>query len=195
MTSLLLIALFVPAAPAADEDDPEPPVKTGLVTRLVAKKSTYSLDFGGKKKEDYLTAAKAGTLESPKVDLELVIANYTKETIRIRSTGGTNRLMLKLEGDGAVSATVMVDAVRPPTQYSVLEPKEKLTIPIQQLSSLARVLKSQTTETRLYWTEPGDYKLSASLYTQMTTDFGGPNPVARNQTFEAKAITLKVEEK
>src|SRR5262249_11664137 len=193
MTTALLLGLLV-TLPAQSEDDPEPAPKTGIQTRLVAKKSTYKLDLGGKKKDDYVTAAKAGNIDPPKVQLELVITNYTKETIRIRSTGSTNRLTFKLEGDGAVSSSSKTAVGKVPIQYVVLKPKEKLTIPIEKLAATERVNKDEgPTDKRHYWTEPGEYKLSASLYTLVTTDFNGPNPMSRYQTFEAKPIRLTVE--
>src|SRR3954451_619193 len=113
MTALLLSALLLPAF--ADVD-PEPHGNKGIVVHLVAKKSTYKLDFGGKKKDDYVNDAKNGSADAPKVDLELVITNYTNEALRIRSTGSTNRLTIKLEGEGAVTGSATSMAVRVPIQ-------------------------------------------------------------------------------
>jgi len=191
MTTAMLLSLLV--ALPAQSDDPEPPTRKGFVTRLVAKKSTYKLDFGGKKKLEYVKGAKQGSEESPKVQLELVITNYTKETVRIRSAGSNTRLTLTLEGDGAISTSVTTEAVRVKIGYTILQPKEKMTIPIDRLASVERVLKGEVAEKRHYWTEPGDYKVKASFSANITTDFNGVNPFSRFQTFDSQAVTLKVE--
>jgi len=112
-TALLLSLLTATSLPARADVDPEPPQKKGIMVRLVAKKSTYKLDLGGKKKEDFVADARAGTAAPPSVDLELVITNYTNETIRIRTTGSTNRMTLKLEGDWAIDAPGMMVNVPP----------------------------------------------------------------------------------
>jgi hypothetical protein len=192
MTTAILLGLTV-LLPAQSGDDPEPAPRKGLVTRLVAKKSTYKLDFGGKKKDDYVNDAKNGTAEAPKVELELVITNYTKENVRIRTASLANRLTLTLKGDGAVSSSVSTEFVKVPVQYAILEPKKKLSIPIDRLVTTERMGKGGGAGKRHYWTEPGEYKLSASLYTLIMTDFGGPNAFSRYHTFESQPLTLKVE--
>lgn len=194
MTTALLLSLLA-TLPAQNDDDPEPPPRKGIVVRLVAKKTTYKLDLGGKTKNDYVAAVKKGDVEAPKVELELVITNYTKEAIRLRTTGSTNRLTLKLEGEGAIEASITTGVVRPKIQYAVLNPKEKVVIPIARLASIGPATKkgADAPEKRHFWTEPGEYKLSASLYAYVMTDPNGVNPVVQYKTFETRPVTLKVE--
>jgi hypothetical protein len=192
MTTAMLLSLLA-ALPAQKGEDPEPAQPKGLVTKLVAKKTTYKLDFGGKKKADFVSDAKAGTAEAPKVELELVIINNTKETLRIRKSGSTTRLTLTLKGEGAIEANAGLSGVRPKIEYVVLEPKGKLVIPIDRLVNVGRPLKKDNApEMRFYWTEPGDYKVTASLYALVTPQGGGKG-MQRYETFTSKPITLKVE--
>jgi hypothetical protein len=190
MTIAMLLGLLA-ALPAQKGEDPEPPPQKGIVAKLVAKKRTYKLDFGGKKKEDFVSDAKAGKAEAPKVELELVITNYTNETIRIRKAGTMTQLMLTLKGEGAIESNSGLTGVRPKNEYVTLKPREKMVIPINRLVTAGRPVKKENVpETRHYWTEPGDYKVTASLYAavMLTTGKG-----VQYQTFRSKPVTLTVE--
>jgi hypothetical protein len=190
-----LTGLLLPAQKVADAD-PEPPKPGPVGVRLVAKKSTYKLDFGGKSKDEYTRMAKEGSAPPITVDLELVVTNNTKSDIRIRTMGTTTRLTLKLEGDGAVEATPTDPMDRPATGYSVVPPGKSVTIPITTLTSIGPRTKAKGKEgdKMHYWTAAGDYKLSATYYTLMYLDYkqgGGVKP--SYMTLESKPVTLKVE--
>ena len=178
MTTATLLTLLLALPAQAADDDPEPPMKKGIVARLVAKKSTYKLDLGGKTADDYAAEAKKGNVNPPRVDLALMITNYTSSPVRIRTVGSTNRLTLALKGDGAVEAPTNPTVGKFKTSYQVLNPKEKLTIPIDQLSSTGRG-KGKAGAANLYWTMPGEYKLSASYYTLIVEHFGTNGAVSR----------------
>jgi len=190
-TALLMSALLV--LPAWADDDPEPPAKKGIVARLVAKKSTYKLDFGGMKKDDYVTAAKNGTAPAVPVDLEFVITNHTKGDVRIRVAGSTARMALELTGAGAVESAAVNPAVRPKLTYQVLKPGQKYSIPITTLTSLPQAKGKVRSAQNHYWTEPGECTLGASLTTLVYQDYGTAMQKSQTVTLTAKAIKLKVE--
>lgn len=191
MTALLLSALV--ALPALAEDDPEPPVKKGIAVRLVAKKSTYNLDFGGMKKDDYVTAARNGTAPAVSVDLEFVITNHTKGNVRIRIGSATSRLALELTGAGAVEGASAGVPAKVKLTYQILKPGQKVSIPITALAGAPPGKVKAKGERNHYWTEPGDYTLGASLTTLVYQDYGTAMQKSQTMTLTAKAITLKVE--
>jgi hypothetical protein len=189
-TALLLSALMVLPAQA---DDPEPPAKKGIVARLVARKVTYKLDFGGIKKDDYVTAAKNGTATPVPVELEFVITNHTKGDVRIRVAGSTARMALELTGAGAVESAAVNAAARPKLTYQILKPGQKYSIPITTLTSLPQAKGKVRSAQNHYWTEPGEYRLGAALTTLVYQDYGTNAMKSQTMTLTAKAITLKVE--
>jgi hypothetical protein len=190
MTAILLSALLLPAF--ADVD-PEPPGKKGVVARLVAKKSTYTLDFGGLKKDEYVAAAKNGTAAAVPVELEFVITNHTKGDVRVRLGGAASRIVLELKGNGVIEASSANPTVRPKLSYQILKPGQKLTVPITALASAPPGKAKAKVERNHYWTEPGEYTLGASLTTLVGLDFGTNAQTNQTMTLTARPITLKVE--
>jgi hypothetical protein len=191
-TTLLLTALLV--LPAQANDDPEPPVKKGIVARLVAKKSTYKLDLQGGTADEYKKAIAAGTAAEVSIDVDLVITNHTKGMIRVRTTGTSPALTLSLKGKGAEDARPKggAAAVKNPITYTVLKPGEKVTIPIKTLASVTgtRVMS------RHYWTEPGDYVLEATYRTRIDLNYDpnvNPKSPFNYEILKPRPITLKVE--
>jgi hypothetical protein len=211
-TSTLLIALLLAyQAPAKDEEpDPEPPKPQAIAAKLVAKKKTYKLDLGGRTPAKFRDAVKAGGANLPapvSVDLVLVITNNTKNDIRIRTTGTTSRVSLNVSGPNVVSAMfteAVAKGAREPLNYAVLKPKQSVEIPLGQLVSK----KATRSFTRHYWTEPGEYTLSAEFYTLVSKNWmapaafkdkdgikGGGVAVGSSQymTLKTRAIKVKVE--
>jgi hypothetical protein len=190
-TALLLTALMVLPA---QSDDPEPPAKKGIFARLVAKKSTYKLDLQGSSADEFKKAAAAGTAAEIPIDVELVIANYTRSVIRVRTTGTSPILTLSLKGKGAAEALVQNNGPKEKVaiNYATLKPGEKVTIPVKALTSLTGARPTK----RHYWTEPGDYVLEATYRTRIDLDFD-PNVAVKGpfhyEILKPKPITLKVE--
>lgn len=146
------------------------PEKSALEARLIAKEDTYTLaaDQRGKKFADHLKSPTAKDLPAPpEVDLVLELKNPTDAPISILVGSDAGALELKLEGDGAVT----VDSRRAFTRefrfgkQVEIAPGKTYEIPIKQLSFGFRNLG-----TYAYWTEPGEYKLSAA--------FRWPDPAA-----------------
>src|SRR5262249_12623566 len=153
----------------------------------------YKLDFGGMKKDDYVTAAKNGTATSVPVQLEFVITNHTKGDVRVRLGGTSWHLELELKGDGVVEASTALARARPKLSYQILKQGQKVTIPIKALASAPPGKFKAKVERNHYWTEPGDHVLSASLTTLVVLDYGTNAQTSQTMTLTARPITLKVE--
>ena len=197
MRLLLFTVLLAGLAPLAGRADKEPPISLELpvTTKLVAKKTTYTLDLGGKTGAEYreLLKEKGGRLPAPPaVELVLEITNASDKDIKIWDRGDPVQLALKLTGAGAVNATpplAFTTDFRGPSSVT-LGPGKTLSIPVTKLQYGFRGLAQMS-----YWTEPGEYKLSASYTTaiqpppkgsKLRDGFGMVNIVS-------EAITLKVE--
>src|SRR5262245_45681435 len=79
--------------------------KKGLVLLLVAKKTTYPLDLGGKTPAEYrkeLEKAETVRNGSP-VDVELVIRNTGDKAERFPLDGDTTQILFALKGPGALT--------------------------------------------------------------------------------------------
>lgn len=195
--TILLASLLAPEAPNAADDDPEPPGTGGPVAvKLVARKKTYKLDTGGLPARDHQAAIRQGRAARVPVELDLVITNASRKTICVQTSGSrVNRWLmgwtLKLEGPGAVAGGPYWSEKkdRPADAFATLKPGAKAVIPIRHLASHSASVQMYNH----FWTEPGDYTLSVSLYTVVTLDFNGGNPTLGSQTLTAKPVRIKVE--
>lgn len=197
--TILLTSLLAQAPPVAD-DDPEPPrVAAGPVTlKLVAKKKAYRLDTGGRTAKEYLEAIKAGRAAPVPVELELVITNNTNKTIRVQIRGNeVNRWVtgwtLTLSGKGAVRGGPYWSGEkdRPPAAFATLKSGGKGVIPLSKLTSHSASVQVYDH----YWTEPGDYSISASLMVPVALNWDEQRSrgTFKTMTLKAPAIKLSVE--
>lgn len=175
MKWLLLVAAFALSTVVRAEDK-EGPVKLSIV----AKTDKYKFDGGGKTPAEYKKALEAvakdqkdGKLarppKPPAVDLVLVLTNTSKEDVTVYVGGDTNQYTFELTGgDGTValgSALAFTADFRLPKAVKIAAGKTH-EIPVKQLSDGMRGASRN-----VYWTGPGDYKLSAK-YTLATEDGG-----------------------
>jgi hypothetical protein len=195
------IVLAVPGTAPAPQQPPEEKSKTAppgvpLQARLIAKKDTYVLDLGGKTPKEFRKLRKDPFPPAPAVHLELEFRNRGDKDLTFL-VGGTNPdvpLLLKLDGPGAVNLVLpALDAgmVSQPPQQVTLAPGKTHTLPITRLMT-SRIGREGTAS---YWTEPGDYTLTATYKTAIspvpkgTKDNGkGFGPV----TVISAAVKLKV---
>jgi len=184
-------------AVAGDEPKGKDEPKAGpLVLKIVAKKTTYAWDGGGKtpaefKKhlEEVAAAIKAGKdpnvkwPPAPPVELTLQITNTGKEDVTVYVGGDPNVFTLELKGPG-------VFTLSPPLAFTAdfrlprgmkLEPGKSYEIPLKSLTDGFRGASRL-----VYWTEPGDYTLSA---TYQLADAGGE----KGAVLKSQPIKLKVE--
>jgi hypothetical protein len=194
MKWLLLSALFVFAnAVSAEDKKPAEPI----TLTVVAKTDKYKFDGGGKtpaeyKKEleDIAGAQKKGKLarppKPPAVDLVLVLTNTSKEAVTIYVGGDPNIYTFELTG-GAGTATLSSDLAftadfKLPKAVTLAAGKTH-EIPVKQLSDGSRGLSRY-----VYWTGPGDYKLSAT-YTLSDKEGG------KSVTLKSEPVKITVTEK
>ena len=147
--------------------------------------------------EEYRKLLKEGEKEGkmpapPKVDLTLEITNTSDKDVKIWSGGDPGVIGLTLAGPGAVNAKpqlAFTTDFRAPTP-TTLAPGKSLVISLTKLSSGFRGISALN-----YWTEPGEYKLTATYTTAiqpppkgaMVTDGFG------RVTLSAEPVVLKVE--
>ncbi len=193
----VLAALTPLAGRAGEQKDKPMPADLPVTAKLVAKKTTYSLDLGGKTGEEFRKllkdAEKGGRLPAaPAVEMALELTNTSEKEIKIWTGGDTVQIDLKLTGPGAVNATPMLaftTEFRGPVA-TTLAPGKNLSLPIAKLQYGFRGASNMS-----YWTEPGEYKLTASYKTGIqpapkgTTVRDGFGQV----TIAAEPITIKVE--
>jgi hypothetical protein len=176
MKWLLLTAGAFVFASAVSAEDKKPTSPVALT--IVAKTDKYKFDAGGKtpaefKKELEAIAEqqKGGKLakppKPPAVDLVLVLTNTSKEEVTIYVGGDTNAYTFELTGgDGSIalgSALAFTADFKLPKAVTIA-PGKAHEIAVKQLSDGLRGMARN-----VYWTGPGEYKLSAK-YTLATKD-------------------------
>jgi hypothetical protein len=196
MKRILLAAAFLfalAASASADDKKPEGP----LALRLVAKKNEYKFDGGGKTPAEYKkyleelaqAAKKGGLVRAPKppaVDLVLQIVNTSKEEVTVHVGGDPNVYAFELTGGaGEVamnSGLAFTREFRIPKAVT-LAPGKSYDIPVKQLSDGLRGASRY-----VYWTGPGEYKLSA------TYTLADPNG-GKGATLKSEPVKITVTEK
>lgn len=174
---LAVAASFVLAMSASAEDKkPEGPV----TLKLVAKKDKYTFDGGGKtageyKKDLEAVAAKLAKGEdarppkAPAVDLVLQLTNTSKDEVTIYVGGDSNVYTFELTGGAGVvtmnSGLAFTADFKLPKAVTLAAGKSH-EIAVKQLADGSRGAARY-----VYWTGPGEYKLSAK-YTLSDKDGG-----------------------
>jgi hypothetical protein len=180
---LLAVAALFGFGTAARADDKNP-----VVLKIVTKSDKYKLDLGGKTADEYKKeledAAKksaAGELlrppAPPKVDFVLEIKNTGKEAVTIFVGGDPNVYTFELTGGAGTvtmgSGLAFTADFRLPKEVTLAAGKT-YEIGIKQLSD-----GSRGASRFVYWTGPGEYKLTAS-YTLADKD-GGKGAVLKSE--------------
>src|SRR5262249_10122286 len=132
--------------------------------RLVFKKTTYALDLGGKTPQEFrqqlLDPTQRFEWKPPAVEFVLEIRNISKEEVTIRVGGDDAESILDLKGPGAYSYTMDNAVLRLPIGGKLIKlaPGKSHALPFKSLTGGISNLRVQS----VFWTEPGDYTLSAS---------------------------------
>jgi hypothetical protein len=170
---MVLLASAVLAAddPKKDAGKTEP-AGVPLEARLVAKKETYTLDLGGKTAKEFrkLLDDEKNTRrfpDPPKVDLVLEFKNTGKEEIKFLIGSDGAEPMLELKGEGAVTVDLGPNvsgrrSIRP--KEITLAASKTYEWPIQSLKSLSFTRPQHQS----YWTEAGEYTMTADVMTQVS---------------------------
>jgi RNA polymerase sigma factor (sigma-70 family) len=145
------------------------PATAPLQARLVAKQDTYTLDRGGLSAEDYAkkvrgAAADGNPLPTPRVDLALELKNTGDKEIKILVGGDGGRVMLDLQGEGAVSIKLngAATAIYLNPDVVAIAPGKSHVLKLSNLSFGQRGLSDLA-----YWTKPGAYTLTATYHTMI----------------------------
>src|SRR5262245_45849429 len=193
MMSLLTILLAGLLAFQSADDDPEPPRPGPVAVKLVAKKTTFKLDLKGMTLDEFKKAARTGKVAPIRPDMEMVITNTSKRPMRVRTAGSaTPRITFTLTGPGVFeSSSVRVEKMKGPKKGStlvVLKPGEKASIPVETLTNQI----ASTSGKHLYFTEPGEYRLEASVRTAFYLEYEGPGQPGQITYLVPKAPAIKI---
>lgn len=142
--------------------------KSNLPVQIsVTGKTEYLLDTGGLAPAEYKRkvekAAESGRpLPTPAVDLTVEITNMSDKPLDIWTSGDPVRLVLKLEGAGALNLTPPLAFTREfrIPKAETLAPGKPISFRITELTSGFRGRSHFA-----YWTDSGTYKLIATLQT------------------------------
>jgi hypothetical protein len=168
----------------------EPP-GVPLEARLVAKKATYKLDLGGKTPEEIRQLLKARRyVPAPEVDLVLEFHNTADKEIKFL-VGGMNPdipLLLKLDGPGAVNVHLPAVSSKMKSMYPI-----QVSLPAGKSYALfitsLRTLNVGRDGSASYWTQPGNYKLTATYKTAVSPAPKGARESRWNKNFGMVAVT------
>ena len=156
---------FVSPKVASIEDRAE---QQKLPVRMSIKgKTEYILDTGGLTPAEYKQkvekAAESGRpLPTPEVDLTVEITNISNKPVEIWTSGDPVRLVLQLEGDGALNLTPPLAFTREfrLPKAETLAPGKSIVFRLTELTSGFRGRSHFA-----YWTKAGTYKLTCSFST------------------------------
>lgn len=147
--------------------DPKPPVEA----RLVAKTTTYALDRQGLTAEQYRAAIQVGKVAPLAVDVVLELKNVTPKPVRLRVGGMSPRLTFAFQGPARVQALLVPSkegvwggwASPPPRPVVTLKPGEVYRMAFSRLIDHP----ASGYDGHLFWVEPGEYTLAATLRTRL----------------------------
>jgi hypothetical protein len=164
--SLSLLA-FV-ALPMFADEKPDP-TKSNLPVevKLTLKQTKFKLDLTADElKKQLKEAAKTGRYPKPPVfEITLEVRNRSQKEVQVWHKGDPVQVTFELKGPGAVTAKPLLaftSDFRVP-EATKLEPGKSLTMPLKGLIGGFRNASEYT-----YWTEPGEYTLTAKLKTGLS---------------------------
>ena len=203
MTRVFQVGLLVAAAAvlAARADDAKPKAdESPIKAKLVAKKTTYTLDLGGQTAEEYKKAIKDSEKTGkppavPTVEMELELTNTSGKDVQFYDSGDPITVELVLKGPGAMSVKPLVATTsdfRLP-RAKTLAAGKSYTIKISNLRYGFRGIAESA-----YWTEPGEYTLSAEFRTSIKPPPEGVKPDENGfgkVTLKSEPVKIKVEKK
>jgi hypothetical protein len=199
LAAATLLALALPLAARPDEKKPDEPKPADLPlkAKLVAKKDTYKLDLDGKSGEEFRKilkdAEKAGKVPAPPtVDMVLEITNTSDQEVKFWVEGDANELLLDVKGPNAVSLTPLkaFTADFRASKVITLAAGKTHSIPITSLQYGFRGVSKYS-----YWTEPGEYTVTASYKTAISPAPKGSKEADKGFGFAVVATTEPVKVK
>jgi hypothetical protein len=165
----------------------QPAAPITLEAKLILGKDTYTItpaQAGEEFRRRIQAGARGAAMPAPPdVDMTLELKNTGTSPVVFAVDSDASSVNLQLAGTGAVTADsnmAMTMEFRLGRPMSV-EPGQTHTIPIKSLRFGVRGISKMA-----YWTEPGEYTLTASFTTHP------PNQSDRQVTFTAPAVKIQV---
>jgi hypothetical protein len=184
-THFLLVAAALSLLATSVNAEPPAQPSAALKATLSSASEAYALDPAqqGEAFRKRLSEAKEkhGKLPTPPaVDMVLSVSNTGDRPITLHIGGDESQVSLELKGEGAVSMETMVMMTMDYRQGKpvTLAPGKSFPIPIKSLAYGTRGISHHA-----YWTEPGEYMLSATLTAQTP---------AQEQPVQVKSAPIKV---
>lgn len=201
LTAMLVLGVSATVLRADDKKEekvPELPIKA----TLVAKTTTYKFDLGDMKAEDFKKTLKEIEKDGksppppPAVEMTLELKNTSDKDVQVWTSGTPIYVDLDLTGRGAV--TIKPRLLRPAIfilpKPTTIAPGKTHSIPVTVLKSGSRGDTNWS-----YWTEPGEYTLTASFKTGISPAPKDAKDVGKDGfapvTIKAEPIKIKVEGK
>jgi hypothetical protein len=173
----------------------KPPGVT-IELRILARQATYRLDLAGKTPEDFERLAREAAKllvdqtvypPTPKVDLLLEIHNTGTQDMKVLLGGSMHGILIEVDGPGAVNFTPRVPVVAmvfPPDEIA-LAPGASHSLPMNALPHPATAGGLSLA----YWTQPGEYTLTAHWSAGISPCPRGSEEIAPNPGFGYVAVT------
>ncbi len=165
LCQLTLPVLTLLVAPVFAQDKADP-TKSNLPieAKLILKKTTFKLEPSSDElKKQLKDAEKTGRYPTPPVfEMALEVRNRSDKEVQVWHKGDPVSVTFELKGPGAAKRTprLAFTAIYHVPQAIKLAPGKSLTMPLRGLTGGFRGASEYT-----YWTEPGEYTLTAKLNT------------------------------
>jgi hypothetical protein len=167
--ALLVFPLTALTADDKEKDKDKPksdPAGSPIQATLTTKKKTYKLDLGGKTAEQFkksIEDAEGNYPAAPKVDLVLELKNTSDKDVEVWIDGDATKIMLDLKGKGAINTALKGLAFtadfRGPKPTTIQAGKS------HKFEIKSLTYGSRGASHRSYWTQAGDYTLTATFET------------------------------
>jgi hypothetical protein len=198
---VLTLGALPPIVRAGEDKGKTEPRDAPLELKIVAKKTTYTLDLGGKTADDFkktlqMAQTSGAYPPAPAVDLVLELKNTSDRDIEVWVSGDPTRVMLDLKGPGAMN--VELKGLAFTLEFRVPKAMRLAAGQVYKIDIKSLTYGQRGATNRSYWVLPGEYTLTASFKTAVAPAPKGAKQAEGNfgeVTVTSAPIKLKVEAK
>jgi hypothetical protein len=198
--ALLVFPLAALAAEDKDKDKPKSdPAGAPVQAILTAKKTTYKLDLGGKTADEFKKMVKEASGKyppAPTVEITLELKNTSDKDVTMWIGGDATKIMLELKGKGAINETLKGIAVT--REFRLPKPMKLAAGKSHKIEIKSLDYGFRGVSNRSYWTEAGDYTLTATFHTAISPAPEGAKKAEGDfgmVTLTSTPLKIKVEDK